>query len=271
MSDEAPLVAAKPVVACERRQSVLWLRIDRPAELNTINPQVLAGLNDGLEAAEADPEIRAVALTGTGRAFCAGADLKFVQDLPDEDRAGASDAFISRVLALMDKIERFPKPTLAAVNGIATGGGLELLLCCDLVIAAASARIGDGHANFGLIPGGGATVRLPRKIGPTRAKYLFFTGELSPAEDFVAAGLVNQVVAAEALEAAVDALGAKLAAKSPLALSRVKRLADDALEQSPPQGLASERTMSALHALSFDMREGVAAFNEKRAPRFQGR
>jgi enoyl-CoA hydratase len=258
-------------VIFEKKGFAGWVRINRPAELNTITPQVLNALDKAMDETEADPTLAALVLTGTGRAFCAGADLKFVADLPAESRGAAADAFIAQVLTLMDRLEAFSKPVIAAVNGIATGGGMELVLCCDLVMATSSARLGDGHANYGLLPGGGGSVRLPRKIGPTRAKYLFFSGELLPASELVAAGLVNQVTDEGDLEAEVLKLVGSISRKSPLALSRMKQLADASLEQTPVQGMLAERTMSALHAMSYDCQEGVRAFNEKRKPVFLGR
>src|SRR5690606_29889020 len=123
----------------------------------------------------------------------AGADLKYVRRTTQGDETAVA-RFLDSVLGVMGRLEKFPKPTIAAVNGLALAGGLELVLCCDLVIAARSARLGDAHANFGLLPGGGSSVRLPRKIGPTRAKYLLFTGDFVPAEELVSSGLVNEVV-----------------------------------------------------------------------------
>ena len=186
------------------------------------------------------------------------------------DTAGLNN-FLETVLAVMDRIENFPAPVIAALNGLTLAGGLELMLCCDLVIAARSAKIGDAHANYGLLPGGGGSVRLPRKIGPTRAKYLLFTGEFLPSETFVAAGLVNEVVDDDALQAAAERLVSKLAAKSPLVLRRMKALVDDGLEQPVSVALRQELLVSEVHAYSDDLKEGLAAFEAKRKPNFTGR
>jgi enoyl-CoA hydratase/carnithine racemase len=145
------------------------------------------------------------------------------------------------------------------------------VLCCDLVIAARSARLGDAHANFGLLPGGGSSVRLPRKIGPTRAKHLLYTGEFVPAEQLREAGLVNEVVDDADLLAAAGRLVARLRTKSPLVLRRMKALVDDGLEQPIETALRLELLASEVHAHSHDMKEGLAAFEEKRAPVFTGR
>ena len=179
--------------------------------------------------------------------------------------------FLESVLVVMARLETCPRPVIAALNGLTLAGGLELVLCCDLVLAARSAKIGDAHANFGLLPGGGSSVRLPRKIGPTRAKYLLYTGEFLPAEDLVAAGLVNEVVDDAGLVPAVERLVAKLAGKSPLVLRRMKALVDDGLEQPKSTALKLELLASELHTHSHDMKEGLAAFEEKRKPSFLGR
>lgn len=257
-------------VVVERRGTAAWLRINRPDALNSLNPDVVAGLQDALDSAEADAEVRSVVLTGTGRAFCAGADLKFVRRT-GEASGDAQNRFLEEVGALLNRIEAFPKPVVAAVNGLALAGGLETVLCCDIVIAAAGARLGDAHANYGLLPGGGASIRLPRKIGANRAKYLIFTGDFLPATDPVWTGLVNAVVPDGELDGAVTELVDKLAARSPLGLSRMKQLVNDGLEQPATTGLRLELLASALHAHSDDMNEGLRAFEEKRSPQFSGR
>ena len=239
-------------VLCEKRGRAVWMRLNRPAELNALTQAMFDGCAIALDDAARDPEVMTVVVTGTGRAFCAGADLKFLQEIPPPQRDDATNAF-------------------AAVNGIATAGGMELVLSCDLAIAAKSAVLGDGHANFGLLPGAGASVRLPRKIGPTRAKYLFFTGDLLPATECLAAGLVNEVVEDAEMEAAVERLVKKIAAKSAIGLRRMKQLVDDGLDQPRDTAMRLELAMSALHTASFDRNEGIAAFNEKRKPQFQGR
>lgn len=267
-SDESEVLAAAVVV--RRRGAAAWLRINRPDAMNSLNMDVVAGLQEGLDSAESDENVRCIVLTGTGRAFCAGADLKFVRQAGEEPGDGQSQ-FLEQVGALLNRIESFPKPVIAAVNGLALAGGLETVLCCDLVIAAQSARLGDAHANYGLLPGGGASVRLPRKIGPTRAKYLMFTGDFVLASDLLESGLVNQVVPDAELDAAVTTLVDKLAARSPLGLSRMKQLVNDGLEQPITTGLRLELLASALHQHSQDMNEGLRAFQEKRPPAFTGR
>ena len=261
---------SEPAILTQTRAGALWITLNRPAAMNAITPEIVTGIDRALDAALDDPAARAVVLTGTGRAFCAGADLKYVRATTAGDER-ATAAFLQTVLAIMGRLETFPKPVIASINGLALAGGLELVLCCDLVIAARSAKIGDAHANFGLLPGGGSSVRLPRKIGPTRAKYLLYTGEFVPAEQLVAAGLVNEVVDDADLIGATERLVAKLVPKSPLVLRRMKALVDDGLEQPSETALRLELLASEVHAHSHDLKEGLAAFEEKRTPRFLGR
>jgi enoyl-CoA hydratase/carnithine racemase len=273
LSQEQPAAAAAVVQV--RRGSALWLRLNRPASLNGLNPDILDGMHRGLDAAATDPDIRSVVVTGEGRAFCAGADLKYAQRLAEQSRPpgrySAGQLFIRQVRTLLDRLENFDKPTIAAVQGIAVGGGLELMLCCDLVLAARCARIGDGHANYGQIPGGGASIRLTRRIGLSRAKYLMFTGQLLPASSFEGTDLLTGVVDDDQLESEVDRLTTILATKSPVGLARMKMLANDGLEVPTGVGLTMELEQSALHETSADWHEGLAAFTEKRRPRYIGR
>jgi len=256
-------------VVVEPRGSALWLRLNRPDALNGISPEILAGLDAGLDRAEQDPEVRAVVLTATGRAFCAGADLAHVRRAVDHD--GGHQQFLHDAGRVLCRVEAFGLPVIAAVQGLALAGGLELLLCADLVVAAESARIGDAHANFGLLPGGGGSIRLPRRVGPARAKYLLFTGDARPARDFLDTDLVTLVVPDEELVGAVDGLVEKIARKSATGLRRMKELVADGMEVPQSVGLRMELQHSAAHERSDDFREGLAAFFDKRAPRFTDR
>ncbi len=258
-------------ITYEHRGHGAWIRLNRPDAMNALTPRMMLDINTALDEAEQDSDCNAIVITGSGRAFCAGADLKFIRSSLSQQPGKGTSAFLDAVLQTLNRIESYPKPVIGAVNGLALAGGLELLLCCDLAIAVESARLGDAHANYGLLPGGGSSVRLPRKIGPTRAKYLLFTGEFVSAADLATAGLINEVVPDGELEAAVDRLMGKLATKSPLGLRRMKELVNDSLEQPKDTGLRLELLVSELHAHSFDMQEGLAAFGEKRKPKFQGR
>jgi enoyl-CoA hydratase len=258
-------------VLAQRRGSALWLRLNRPEVLNGLSPEIVAGLQRGLDRAEREKGVKVVVIAAEGRAFCAGADLKHVSSISDGHSAdSAQQRFLKMVGATFDRIERFPKPTIACVHGIAVAGGLELVLCCDLVWASESARFGDAHATYGLLPGGGASIRLPRRIGVTRAKYLLYTGQILPCRALEHWGLINQIVADDELIGAVDDIADVLARRSPLAVSRVKELVNEGLEVPLPVGLSMELDASASHEASHDYQEGLAAFNEKRDPRFRG-
>ncbi len=252
------------------RSGTAWITINRPDALNALSLEVFRELGDALADARSDEGIRVVVLTGAGRAFCAGADLKDF-GAGSSDFVKATQQFLYEAGAVFDALEALPKPVIAAVNGLALAGGLELVLCCDLVIAAESARLGDAHGNFGLIPGGGGSIRLPRRIGPTLAKYLMFTGESLSASELVAAGLVTRVVPDTELADEVSALADRIASKSPLAVRRMKQLVDDGMEQSVRTGVRLELLAMEAHAHSYDLAEGLAAFSEKRVPNFQGR
>jgi len=253
----------------QRRQDggVLWLKLNRPQALNSLTLSLVNALTDTIVDAQRNPEVRIIVLTGEGRAFCAGADLKD----PARSRPESGAEFVKAIGALTELIEASPLPVIAAINGIAVAGGMELVLACDLVIAAESARLGDAHSNYALFPGAGATVRLPRKVGLNNAKLLMFTGDMQPASEWKALGLVNQVVPDASFIDAVSALAKKLAAKSPLVLGRMKQALNDALDQPVPIALRYERALSNLHHFSADRVEGLAAFKEKRAPKFTGK
>ncbi|MCZ6645597.1 MAG: enoyl-CoA hydratase/isomerase family protein [SAR324 cluster bacterium] len=254
----------------ETRGPAAWITLNRPDAMNALNPALVAELGQAAQEAAADRAVRAVVITGAGRAFCAGADLKFVKGALAEGVGPEMLALLDEIMTVFCRLESLPKPVIAAVNGMALAGGLELVLACDLVIAAQSAQLGDAHANFGLIPGGGGTVRLPRKIGPTRAKYLLFTGDFVPAAELLHTGLVNQVVPDGELEQAAQALAEKMASKSPLGLSRMKALVHESWHGPLEEGLRREIAAFQAHGASRDLREGLAAFNEKRAPVYTG-
>jgi enoyl-CoA hydratase len=258
-------------LSIQRRGSAAWFTLNRARELNSLSFNLLKALDIGLAEMLTDRSVRTIVFTGAGRAFCAGADLKFLETLPDHERDEATAAFLLTATTLMSRIAASPKPTIAAVNGTAVGGGLELLLACDIIVAVRGASIGDGHVNYGLLPGAGSSIRLPRRIGIGRAKQLLFTGELLPAERLAEFGLVNEVVEPAELHARVDAIATALATKSPIGLARMKQIVEHAFDMSESAGLALEQALSNLHTTSFDRSEGLAAFRERRKPNFLGR
>ena len=254
----------------EKRGAAAWIILNRPDAMNALNPPLVDELGRAAKEAAGDSGVRAVVITGAGRAFCAGADLKFIKGALAEGVGPEMQALLDKIMTVFGDLERLPKPVIAAVNGMALAGGLELVLACDLVIAAERAQLGDAHANFGLIPGGGSSIRLPRKIGPTRARYLLFTGDFVPAAELLHTGLVNRVVPAADLERAAQELADKLAAKSPLSLSRMKALVQEGWDMPLDEALRTEHAAFREHGQSSDMREGLAAFNEKRTPHYTG-
>lgn len=240
--------------------------LNRPAQLNAISPALLEDLDRVCEAVEKDRAVRVVTLTAAGRAFCAGADLKAVKELvPDTKRWSGFMRLWHRVF---NRVEALPVPVIAGVHGLALAGGLELVLVADLVVMDATARLGDQHANFGLIAGGGGSQRLPRLIGARRAKELMLLGGWVDAEQALAWGLVNRVVAAGGVAAAVEELARELARKSGGASRTAKRLVAEGLDLSLADGLELELRLAGEHMRSADATEGLRAFAEKRTPVF---
>ena len=239
--------------------------LNRPAQLNAISPGLLEDLARVCDAIDADGGVRVVTLTAAGRAFCAGADLRIVGELALEpDRWSA---FMNLWHSVFNRIAALPLPVIAGVQGLALAGGLELLLVADLVVADEQARIGDQHANFGLVAGGGGSQRLPRLVGARRAKELMMLGGWLPAAEAREWGLVNRVVPAGTLAAAVEEMAVTRAAKSRAATATVKTLVDEA-GADLATGLEREIRLVASHMRSKDAAEGLAAFAGKRTPLF---
>ena len=251
------------------KDGVASIVLDRPAQLNAISPALLEDLDRVCEAIERDGGARVVTLTAAGRVFCAGADLKAVRELtPDPVRWSGFMRLWHRVF---NRIEALPLPVIAGVQGLALAGGLELVLVADLVIADEAARLGDQHANFGLIAGGGGSQRLPRLVGARRAKELMLLGGWLSAAEALAWGLVNRVVPAGTVAAAVEEMAAGLAAKSVAASRTVKALVNRAFDTDLTGGLEMELHLAAAHMRSADAAEGLRAFAEKRTPVFHSR
>jgi enoyl-CoA hydratase/carnithine racemase len=263
VSDTATVTAAP--VHYELRGAAAWITLARPQRMNAIDFDTLDAISAGLDRSLADGA-RAVVLTGSGRAFCAGADLK--QVLGSIDDLPAVERLLVQSGELMRRIERHPVPVVAAVNGITIAGGLELVLACDLVIAADGATLADGHVTYGLFPGAGGGARLARRIGPTRAKELLFTGRAASAQEMCDYGLVNRVVPADGLEPAVQALCDQLASLSRDALAGMKAVVGDGLDLGLDDALALELDAARRHLRSPSVAEGLAAFAEGRRPDF---
>ncbi|MFR9805549.1 enoyl-CoA hydratase/isomerase family protein [Pseudonocardia sp. RS010] len=257
-------------VLVDHRGGVSWITLNRPAQLNPLSLGLMTELSDMLDDVAKDPSCRVVVVTGAGRAFSAGGDLDDFRGSLDAGRHDLVTDSIAFASATLTKLERLPQPVIAAVNGIAVAGGLEMILCCDLVVAAAGTRIGDGHLRYGVLPGGGGAVRSMHRLPPAAAKELLLTGGLTTAEQMHAWGLVNRVVPGPELVAAVEELAGRLARLSPLALAHVKRVANAALDRCVDDALVLEQEAFGEYVRSHDFREGVTAFAEKREPVFRG-
>jgi len=245
---------------------VTLIRLNRPEALNALNSRLLDELGQALEAAEADDGVHCVVITGSDRAFAAGADIK---EMSDKTYAQMfSQDFFTKAAR---RIEQFRKPIIAAVAGYALGGGCELAMLCDFIIAAETAKFGQPEINLGVMPGIGGTQRLTRFVGKSKAMDMVLTGRMMDAAEAERAGLVSRVVPADKLLGEAMAAAAKIAAQSPLAVMMNKELVEAAYETTLATGVAMERRL--FHSLfAFeDQKEGMAAFIEKRPPNFTGK
>ncbi len=255
------------VVRAERRGAVGWIVIDHPPA-NALNREVLDGLRSSLQELEADPLVRSAVFTGEGdRFFVAGADIgEFVSDGPDSTRAKIADG-----QRLTLEMERSRLPLLAAVNGYALGGGLELAMACDLRMASRTARLGQPEVLLGIIPGWGGTQRLPRLVGRGRALELLLLGDQIEAPLALSLGLVNWVVEPEQLLARAQTLAERLAGQPPVAVAAIKRAVGQGLDRPLDEGLGEELEAFDGVFRSADAAEGIAAFLAKRKPEWSGR
>jgi len=252
----------------EKSEGIATITINRPEALNAFNAEVVGEILQALENVKVDESVRVVILTGAGeRAFSAGADIKAMKGM---------NALKARELSLMGEklcsaLENLEKPVIAAINGYALGGGLEVAMACDLRIASENARMGQTEINIGLIPGWGGTQRLTRLIGATKAKELIFTGKMIDAKTAEQLGLVNMVVPQEKFREAVRQFALELAQKAPVALKVAKALINKGAEISLDAAIALEREGFGVVASTEDLQEGVSAFIEKRRPSFKGK
>ncbi len=248
--------------------SVATVTIDRPEKLNALNHTVLQELNTLFDALQDDDTVKGILLTGAGeKAFVAGADLQEIKDLTGE----AAIKFARLGQQLFRRIENFPKPVMALVNGFALGGGCELAMSCHLRIASDKARFGQPEINLGIIPGYGGTQRLPRLIGKTRALELLLTGDMIEADKALEFGLVNRVVPADQLIDEGKTLMKKIVAKGSIALHSILQAVQQGLNQPLEQGLELEALLFGRVCATEDKDEGLKAFFEKRKPQFKGR
>jgi enoyl-CoA hydratase len=254
-------------VLLEREKEIAVITINRPETMNALDMATLAELDDAFGQSAADSEIRVTIITGTGKAFVAGGDIA---DLNSRRGLPHYLELAERLHRVFRKIELSEKPTIAAVNGFALGGGTELVLCTDIRVAARSARFGLPEINLGLFPGAGGSQRLLRQVSPCKAKELMFTGDRITADAAERLGLINRVVDDHLLMDEARSLARVLAQKSPLVLKLLKRALNDGAEMPLSAALRHEQAMIALVLDSADAHEGCSAFLEKRQARFTG-
>jgi enoyl-CoA hydratase len=244
---------------------VALIQLNRPKELNALNPQLMLELRDGLLQLDRNEEVRVIILTGNEQAFAAGADIKQMAEKT------AVDMLVMDQFSTWDQIRKTKKPLLAAVSGFALGGGCELAMMCDLIIASETAKFGQPEIKIGTIPGAGGTQRLTRAVGKAKAMELILTGRFMSAEEAVAYGLAIKVVPVEMLMPEILTLAKEIAVLSPVAVQLAKEAVNRAYETHLDEGLAFERKNFYLTFASEDQKEGMKAFIEKRKPEFRGK
>jgi enoyl-CoA hydratase len=250
-------------ILLEKEDGIATITFNRPDALNALNNQTRAEFYSAMKDVAADDDIKVVILTGAGRAFVAGSDIKELKQTTSLDAHN-----IHRLGMVVEKME---KPVIAAVNGFALGGGCEIVMACDIIIASDKARFGQPEINLGIIPGGGATQRLPRLVGVCKAKELILTGDIIKAEEAEKIGLVNRVVPGENLMAAAKEIAKKIASKSQATVRLAKDVINKGMQTSLETGLDYEREIYSLCLTLEDKEEGINAFIEKREPQFKGR
>jgi enoyl-CoA hydratase/carnithine racemase len=244
---------------------VVDVTIDRPHVKNAINTAVIEGLETAVQLAY-DQAARALVIRGSAGTFCAGADLRELEML--RQRPARLDEFMMSLGSVFDRLESAPFPVLAIVAGHAVAGGLELLLACDIVVAATTARIGDRHLEYGLVPAAGSSVRLSRRVPAAHANYLLLSGDLISGEQAAAWGLASCAAPLEDLEALAERILARLASRSCHAAATVKAMIANARGLTAPDALSRERALFLQHMASPDALEGLTAFAERRTPVF---
>jgi enoyl-CoA hydratase/carnithine racemase len=259
-------VAEYETILTSVEENVGTITINRPDVRNALSTQVLGDVRGALAEFRYDDEVGVVVFTGAGdRAFAAGADINELRERT------FLDALASLMQAVYDEIEDYEKPTIAAVNGLALGGGCELAMACDIRIASENARFGQPEVNLSIIPGAGGTQRLARLVGKGKATEMILTGEIIGAEEAHRVGLVTRVISSDELVAAVRETARSIMSKGPLAIRLAKLAIRTGFETDLKTGLVIERLAQAVLLTSEDKREGTSAFLEKREPEFKGK
>jgi enoyl-CoA hydratase len=252
----------------DENEGVAWIRIDRPESLNSLNIDVMRELDQAFRHAEKDPNIKVTVLTGEGdKAFVSGGDIK------NMDAQTAVQLLNEQVEGqeIIRHIEESTKPVIAAINGYAFGGGTELALACDIRIASQKAKFGLPEITLGIMPGYGGTQRLPRLVGPSKAKELMMTGDFISAEEALAVGMVNKVVPHEQLQSEVMKFAKKLCERPPIALQMIKEAVNYGMQMDLTSAIRMEARIFNILFNTEDKAEGLRAFIEKRKPTFSGK
>ncbi|MBL7855419.1 MAG: enoyl-CoA hydratase/isomerase family protein [Cyclobacteriaceae bacterium] len=245
--------------------AVALIELNRPKELNALNPQLMGELRDSLVRLDKDDTVRAIIITGNERAFAAGADIKQMAD------KSAIDMLVLDQFSTWDQIRKVKKPIIAAVSGFALGGGCELAMMCDMIVASETAQFGQPEIKIGTIPGAGGTQRLTRAVGKAKAMELILTGRFISAQEAHFYGLAIKVVPVEMYLQEAVTLAKEIAAMSPIAVQLAKEAVNRSFETHLDEGLTLERKNFYLTFASQDQKEGMAAFVEKRKPEFKGK
>jgi enoyl-CoA hydratase len=255
-------------IIVEREERILLIKINRPQVLNALRKDTFLEIEETLKEFAGTDEYLAMVITGEGeRAFSAGGDIKALKNMNSRD----ATSFATMTHRILDWIERIPKPIIAAVNGLALGAGCDLTIACDIVIASEKARFGEPPAGLGITTPFGGTQRLPRIVGPKRAKQLFFTGETIDAEEALRFGLVNKIVKHKELMTETWNLVEKILTRAPIAIGYFKQLVNFSSYGNIGEGDTMETELFARCFDTEDKIEGITAFLEKRKPRFKGR
>jgi enoyl-CoA hydratase len=253
------------LVEPQHAPQIALIRLNRPKELNALNLQLMGELRDALKELDNNDEVRVIILTGNERAFAAGADIK--------EMAGRTTVDMMKIdqFSTWDQIKRTKKPLIAAVSGFALGGGCELVMTCDMIIASESAQFGQPEIKIGVMPGAGGTQRLTRAVGKALAMEMVLTGRFINAEEALRAGLINKIVPTETYLQETVKFAQQIAALSPLAVQLAKEAVLSSFENNLSEGLLFERKNFYMLFSTEDQKEGMAAFVEKRAANFQGK
>lgn len=252
------------IVTHQYAEHIALVQLNRPKELNALNLQLMNELKAALKALDENPEVRVIIITGNERAFAAGADIKQMAG------KGAIDMLKIDQFSTWDQIRRTKKPLIAAVSGFALGGGCELVMHCDMVVASETAQFGQPEIKIGVMPGAGGTQRLPRAVGKVKAMEMVLTGDFISADEALRIGLINKVVPTELYLNEAVKMAQKIAAQSPIAVQMAKESILKAFEMPLQEALYFERKNFYMLFATDDQKEGMAAFVEKRKPDFKG-